>query len=190
MADSIDKKEFTEKDFAKLKDLRQIHPSERTELSDLPGWAKVAIMHKALFEISFKDTLKLLGINRAPSTLNNYWKTPAGKMLRESVDKFRDDPVAMAEALLRSSAMHITVDRLIFLEMAKASGNFVEADKIARDLQDRVPELAKKSASKSGAGGMTIHVTLPGGNNEPIMVESDHHQLPDYQDAEYEVEDG
>ena len=189
MTDSLDRKArggATPEEIAKLKTLKEIKNHERTELSDLPGWAKAALVYKYLYDVSYEDALKAVGVKRAVRTLENYRKTPAGKDLRAMVQKFSDDPVAMANAFLRSSAMGVMVDRIAFLEMAKATGNFIEADKIARDLQDRVPELAKKSGSKGGSGTMTIQVNLPGGASlEPIMIDSSYEltaeELPDYE---------
>jgi hypothetical protein len=65
------------------------------------------------------------------------------------------------------------LDRIAFLEGLKEAGDFVEADKIARDLQDRIPELAKKTAPKLGLAGGVLQIVLPGGaSTEPLMVQT------------------
>ena len=189
MTDSVDRKKATPEQIAKLNELPTKRKQDRKELSDIPGWARVAIVYKELFDVSMKDTLELLRIDRAVSTFSQYRKSPAGKKLRKQIERFKEDPVAMAETLLRSSAMQITVDRLLFLEAAKASGNYKEADRIARDLQDRVPELAKKTGGAQAAqSGMVIQVQFSGSekNLEPIRVTSSHSPV---EEAEYEIED-
>lgn len=195
MTDSLDRKArggATEAELAKLKTLKEIPREDRTELSDLPGWAKAALVYKYLYDVSYADAIKAVGVKRSERTLENYRKTPAGKKLREMIERFKDDPVQMAAAFLRANAMGVMVDRIAFLEMAKASGNFVEADKIARDLQDRVPELAKKQASKGGTGSMTLQINLPGGAKlDPIMIDSSHQLVGDTDEADWEItEDG
>jgi hypothetical protein len=141
--------------------LRQgVPPREREDVKDLPRWVKSALVYKEVYGESYNEASQRF--KHAGKTLENYAQSPAGKKWREGLQRFADDPIQLAEAMIRGNALNITLDRMAFLEMAKEAGDFAEADKIARDLQDRIPELAKKSGQKQ-TGGMTIHLTLPGG---------------------------
>lgn len=173
MTDSIDRKRrggATPEELEKLRNLPQRNYADRTELSDLPRWAKTALVEFEIMGLTWEEAAKRH--NRTGATLSQYGKSPAGQKWREQLRRFADDPVALAEAMIRGNALNITLDRIAFLEGLKEAGDFVEADKIARDLQDRIPELAKKSGNKQ-AGGMTIHLTLPGGNSlDAVVVQS------------------
>jgi hypothetical protein len=174
MAASVDRKRkgtpLTEEEREKLRNMKKIDYKDRTELSDLPRWAKTAMVHHEVMGETWAEAAK--PHNRKADTLLNYAKSPAGHKWRAQLRKFADDPVALAEAYIRGNALNITLDRIAFLEMAKQAGDFAEADKMARDLQDRIPELAKKS-SRGDSGAMTIHLTLPGGFSlDPITVQS------------------
>lgn len=189
MTDSIDRKSFTKEEIAKLRDLPEVKQEDRVELSDLPGWAQAALTYKFLYDVSSADAIAAIKVERSVKTLEHYKRTPAARKLREMVARFKENPVDMATAFLRANAMGVMVDRIVFLEMAKEAGNFVEADKIARDLQDRVPELAKKSASKGATGSMVIQVNLPGGASlEPIMIESEHKQIEGETEPDWEID--
>jgi hypothetical protein len=172
MAASVDRRgrKATEEEKAKLRAMPVKKREDRVELSDIPRWAKTAMVHHEVMGESWKEAAK--PHNRTADTLLNYAKSPAGHKWREQLRRFADDPVALAEAYIRGNALNITLDRIAFLEMAKQAGDFAEADKMARDLQDRIPELAKKS-SRGDSGAMTIHLTLPGGFSlDPIQVTS------------------
>jgi hypothetical protein len=132
--------------------------NKRDTLPELPGWVKAVLTYKHLYDIPPAEALKALNIKRAPSTLEKYAKSPAARKLRGMIRELSNDPVAMAELFLRSSAMAVTVDRLAFLEMAKAVGDYAEADRIARDMQDRIPELTKKQPKQQQAQQIVINL--------------------------------
>lgn len=164
-------------------------PNKREDPKDLPRWVKTALVYKEVYGESYNEAAERF--KHKGGTLSQYSASPAGKKWREGLQRIADDPVALAEAMLRGNSLNITLDRISFLEMAKSAGDYAEADKIAKDIMDRVPELAKKSGNKD-TGGMTIHLTLPGGFSlDPIQVTSGHEPLalPAASEAEYEIVD-
>ena len=162
-------------------------PNKREEVKDLPRWVKTALVYKEVYGESYNEAAERF--KHKGGTLSQYAASPAGKTWRAGLQRIADDPVALAEAMLRGNSLNITLDRISFLEMAKNAGDYAEADKIAKDIMDRVPELAKKSGTKD-SGGMTIHLTLPGGFTlDPIQVTSSAEplKLPGTVEADYEI---
>lgn len=154
---------------------------EKQEVYELPQWVKTALVQRAVGDMTYEEAAKPYG--RQGKTLANYGRSPAAAKWMMSLQAFLDDPVAMARAILSASALSITADRLMIYEMAKET-NIELADKIARDLQDRMGIVAQRS--KDDMSGMVINVTLPGGSSlTPIRIESGHKLV---QDADFEVE--
>jgi hypothetical protein len=170
--------------------LRQgVPPREREDVKDLPRWVKSALVYKEVYGESYNEASQRF--KHAGKTLENYAQSPAGKKWREGLQRFADDPIQLAEAMIRGNALNITLDRMAFLEMAKEAGDFAEADKIARDLQDRIPELAKKTAPKLGLSGGVIQLVLPGGvAPEPLMVTTEYKLIEGEVEPDYEIVEG
>jgi hypothetical protein len=159
-------------------------PNKREEPTDLPRWVKSALVFKEVYGESYNESAERF--KRTGATLSQYAGSPAGKKWREQLTRFADDPIALAEAMLKGNALNITLDRIMFLEGLKEAGDFVEADKIARDLQDRIPELAKKTP-KLGLSGGILQIVLPAGAGmEPLMVATEHKLI---EEAEFTVVD-
>jgi hypothetical protein len=159
-------------------------PREREEPSDLPRWVKSALVFKEVYGETYKEAAERF--KKTGNTLAQYGQSPAGHKWREQLTRFADDPIALAEAMLKGNALNITLDRIMFLEGLKEAGDFVEADKIARDLQDRIPELAKKTP-KLGLSGGILQIVLPAGAGmEPLMVATEHKLI---EEAEFTVVD-
>lgn len=172
MTDSTSRKKDKAADNARLAALKPgTPPREREDVKDLPRWVKSALVFKEVYGESYNEAAERF--KHKGNTLAQYSQSPAGKKWREQLTRFTDDPIAMAEAVLRGNALNVMLDRMAFLEMARDAGDFAEADKIARDLQDRIPELAKKTAPKLGLAGGVLQIVLPGGaSTEPLMVQT------------------
>jgi hypothetical protein len=142
MVDSTRRKPGT--DLERFEKLREgVAPNKKEEIADLPRWVKTALVFKEIYGLSYNEAAK--DVNKAGTTLSQYANSPAGKRWRASLRQLADDPVALAHALLKGNALNITLDRISFLEMAKDAKDYSEADKIARDLQDRIGITAKRN---------------------------------------------
>ena len=163
---------------ARLAMLKQGTPAhEREEVKELPRWVKTALVFKEVYGESYTEAAKRM--KKSGATLSQYAQSPAGHKWRDQLQRLADDPVALAEAMLRGNSLNITLDRLAFLEMAKEAGDFAEADQIARDILDRIPELAKKTPAKTGMMGGILQIVLPAGSTslEPLMVQTEYKML-------------
>jgi len=171
--------------FALLKE--GIPPNKREDIKDLPRWVKTALVRKEVYGESYNDAAKALG--RTGRTLAQYAYSPAGKRWREQLQRWADNPVELAKAYLSANALNITLDRIFFLEAAKAAGDYEAGDKIARDIMDRIQGLERRSAQAKGLDltNMTITVNLGAGTAtlEPTFAESSYEKI---QDADFTVE--
>lgn len=150
--------------------LAKYKKNEISEATQLPPWVKVALTYRELYGWTWKDICKT--VKRSPVTLQHYRRSPAAKAWVQSVREFRDDPVKLAGAILKSNQVGVMLDRVVFLEAAKEAGDYKEGDKIARDMQDRAG-LVRKTDQPTGPAQIVIN--LPGGASiEDIpMVESE-----------------
>lgn len=130
-------------------------PEDKQEPWELPNWAKTALVMRAVEDLSYEAAAKRF--NRGEKTLAAYSRSPAGGKWLAQLIPFLNDPVAMARAVLASSALNITLDRFMLYEAAKET-NIELADKIARDLQDRQGIVAKKQE----AGAISVKISLGG----------------------------
>lgn len=141
---------------------------DKQEPHELPQWVKLALVRRAVEDLSYKDAAALF--NKKGDTLRKYAQSPAAHKWLEPVFELIKDPVAMARALLAGNALHVTIDRMMFLETAKATGDYVAGDKIARDLQDRMGLVAKKASENQG---MSIKINFGGAGFDAPVIEAE-----------------
>ena len=149
-------------------------PQEKENVEDLPRWVKTALVFKALDGMSFKQAAER--VSRSPDTLSKYSRSPAAKKWLSSLSEFLDDPVEMAKAYLRANALSVTLERLAFLEMAIAAGDYKAGDAIAKDIQEKIGITAPKAKND---GPAVLNITIGGGSVEVPIIE-----------ASYEIVDG
>ena len=181
MTDSIDRGTPTKEEIAKLKNLPQKKMRDRTEPSDLPNWAKTALVKRELYGLTWKEAAQ--EFNRTAGTLKNYGLSPIGKDIRQQVGDFRDNPVEVAKAMLAANALGITLDRLTALEWAKDARDYQQVDKIASDLQDRIG-ITKKSPKSDTP--MSITIQWSGGSFEAPVIEAEAEEVVE---SDYEIEE-
>ncbi len=151
---------------AKLKSLPAAH--EKQEIYELPHWVKIALTRCVINNLTYAESAKV--VRRSAATLQEYARSPAGRAWREQLADFASDPVTLAKAVLVEGAADVTLDRFAIFEAAKASGDWALADKIARDLQDRMGVIPQKSNENQG---MSITVNFAGGNFDAPVIEAD-----------------
>lgn len=140
---------------------------EKQEPHELPQWAKTALVMRAVEDLTFEEAAKRF--NRTAKTLGAYGQSPAAEKWLGSLSAFLADPVAMARAILGANALSITLDRFMMYEAAKET-NIELADKIARDLQDRMGIVAKKVE----AGAISVKINLGGTSMEIPVIEAEY----------------
>lgn len=143
-------------------------PHQKENVSDLPRWVKTALVLHAVDGLSYNEAAKRF--NKAGSTLANYKKSPAADKWLASLVDFIEDPVAMAKAYLSANALSVTLERFIFLQAAIDAGDYATGDKIARDLQDRMGIIAKKSG---GDGALSVNIKLASSSVEVPSIEAE-----------------
>jgi hypothetical protein len=168
MSDATDKKlvPMPKEVIAKFEALPEA--KHKQDPSELPQWVKLALVRRAVEDLSYKEAAALF--NKRGETLRKYAQSPAAHKWLEPVFDLIKDPVAMARALLAGNALHVTIDRMMFLESAKATGDYVAGDKIARDLQDRMGLVAKKANENQG---MSIKINFGGAGFDAPVIEAE-----------------
>ena len=169
MGDLTRKEKDTAQWLAKIEsgELKNIPPRQKEDISELPRWVKTALVLWKVDGNSYNEAAKRF--NRTGGTLSEYANSPAGKKWLASLEAFVEDPVAMAKAYLSANALSVTLERFIFLQAAIDAGDYVQGDKIARDLQDRMGVVAKKT----DAGAISVKINLGGVPLEVPMIEAE-----------------
>lgn len=147
-------------------------PEAKEDISELPQWVKISLVQRVIGDLTYDEAAKPYG--RKGASLADYGRSPAAKAWLAGLTPFLDDPIAMARAILAGSALSITADRLMIYEMAKET-NIELADKIARDLQDRMGIVAKKQE----AGAISVKINLGGTTLEIPSVEAEWEMIED-----------
>lgn len=160
--------------------------SEKTRIADLPKWAKLALARRELYGETHEEAAKHFG--RTKSSLEKYASSPAGKTWIGSLEELGNDPVFVAESLIRSNALGVTFDAFWALELAKEKGDYKEVGVISRDLMDRVPEIRKSQAGGHTAPAQIIIQFGGGASFEPLAVETEHSRAVEAaQEADFEI---
>jgi len=136
---------------------------------DLPGWVKMALIHRTLYSETINNAAKRF--SKAGATLSNYIRSPAAKQWIKEIEDVSSNPVALAKAVIREHMLGIAMDRIMFLEMAKKAGDYIAADRIAADLMDR-GGITKKLSPTGNAPQLTLILNSPQ-DMEPILIESE-----------------
>lgn len=146
---------------------------KRTELSELPRWVKTALVMKHVDGLTYKEAAARF--NRSGGTLSEYGKSPAASKWIEHLLEFVEDPVAMAKAYLSANAMSVTLDRIAFLQAAIEAGDYATGDKIAKDLQEKMGIVAKKSQE----GALSVKIQLGAGSVDVPVIEAEWEKVGD-----------
>ncbi len=137
--------------------------SDRTNVSDIPRWVKVAIARKEVLGLTWAECLE--DIDRSPSTLDKWLTAPAAKTFRSQLSSIVNDPVELGAMILRADVANMAIDYLGAIEAAKRAGDYKEVRLGLRDIL-KTHNLIKDSDIRRTGGGMTINVTL----SNPTML--------------------
>lgn len=143
-------------------------PRKKQEVSELPFWVKTAMTRRIVQNLSIKDAAK--SVNRNDTTLSRYMSSPAGQTWMEAISEVYDNPVSLAKMVLEEAATEVTLDRFMFLEAAKAAGDYTSADRIAKDLQEKMGIIAKKETG----GAIKVEVKLGTSTLEVPTIEAEY----------------
>lgn len=136
------------------------HGYEIEEVSDLLPWVKAAITRVCVSGETIDEAAAAYG--KKGGTLRNYYYSPAGVKWRAGLREFTDDPVRMAESLLRATTLGVTLEYLGALEAAKSAGDYKEIGVMSRDLLDR-QGVEKKRGGDDSKKPTTIVLNLGAG---------------------------
>lgn len=151
----------------RMEKYESIPPAKKEDVSELPRWVKTALILRAVDGLTYKEAAGRF--NKAAGTLKEYGRSPAAKAWLESLTGFLEDPVAMAKAYLSANALSVTLERFIFLQAAIDAGDYKEGDKIARDMQDRMGMVAKRSND----GAISVKINLGGSGIEVPAIDAE-----------------
>lgn len=144
----------------------------KQETRDLPKWAKLALARVVMYDEKYREAAE--HFKRTESSLQKLASSPAGKKWRAKLEELAEDPVFIAEALIRSNAVGVTFDAFWAMETAKGARDYKEVGLIARDLMDRIPELRRQQGT-TPTRDTQIVIQLGGGTSlEPLTVEASH----------------
>jgi len=173
---AVTKKSSMNERMEKYKD-NVVDPQDKKEVEDLPRWVKTALVLKNLDGMSFKTAAER--VNRNPSTLSKYSRSPAAHKWLESLLEFIDDPIELAKAYLKGNALSITVDRVVCLDAAIAAGDYKAADAIAKDIQEKLGIVSPKTKTDVAP---VLNITIGSGSVEIPAIEAAWEEVKDEED--------
>lgn len=166
---------------SKLAHLREnyVPAIAKENVSDLPRWVKTALAYCEIFGDTYEEAAKRAG--RTGKTLGNYASSPAGQKWRAALNGISDNPVQLAETLIKSQTFDMSLEYLQVYEAAKAANDYKEQRLIIMDWLNR------GGVERSGGASLsdfkpTIVVNVTGGIGSSIdveMSESEHTRVLD-----------
>ena len=176
MSDSITRKP-EENTAEKIRDrlarvgAKQRRPEDVAEIQGLPRWVRTALVYRIVHGMTFKQVAKKF--NKSPKTLSWWGRSVGAKKWIARLREIADNPVELARATLESESYQITLDRLLCLQMLKDAGEYAEADKILRDIQDRIGPFKQARQDRVQEIRPVINLTVYG----EIPMGEAHHEL-------------
>ena len=149
--------------------------ADRTEARDIPRWVKLAAAKHELLGLTWKETIENTKHN--PSTLSNYQKAPAFKEWRTQLREIADDPMNIAQLILRSSVAESAMDYLGVIEAAKELGDYKEVRLATKDLLKTYELLKDERSNKGAAGPIILQVNLGNMSVDVPEVEAEYEIL-------------
>lgn len=147
--------------------------NDYTHPSQIPRWAKIAIARKELLGATWNESVE--GLDRAGQSAMRYGNCPAGKILREQMREFVDDPVQLAQFVLRSNVHEIAIDYMGVIEAAKAAGDYKEVRLAAKDILKTYDVIKDQTRNADALGApMIIHIDLGSAHFEVPEVKTTH----------------
>jgi hypothetical protein len=152
-----DKKLTKTEKLALVKEKYNIDYRTLEDVSQLPSWAKMGIIHFELYGMTWAMAAK--EVRRSGGTLQDYGNSPAGKKYRERLREIKDDELALAKAFWRANAADLSVAAMVNLNLAIEAGDYREVGVQLRDLMDRAG-IDKANAKNKGMGPMLIQINM------------------------------
>ncbi|KKL28743.1 hypothetical protein LCGC14_2372090 [marine sediment metagenome] len=151
--------------------------ADRTEARDLPRWVKLAVAKHELLGVTWKETIE--NTKHSPSTLSGYKKAPAFKDWQIQLQEIADDPMKIAQLILRSSVAESAMDYLGVIEAAKELGDYKEVRLATKDLLKTYELLKDERSNKGASGPIVVQVNLGNMSVEVPEVEAEYEVLVD-----------
>ena len=151
--------------------------ADRTEARDIPRWVKLAVAKHELLGCTWVETIE--NTKHHPSTLSNYKKAPAFKEWRAQLRDIADDPMKIAQLILRSSVAESAMDYLGVIEAAKELGDYKEVRLATKDLLKTYELLKDERSNKGAAGPIILQVNLGNMSVDVPEVEAEWEILDD-----------
>lgn len=129
---------------------------EYEDPADLPRWAKMALVEHVMLGENLETAAKHRGKSR--SQLQKYSSSPAGKKWKAEITKIADDPVKLAEMMIRSSIHSVTAEYLAALDTAIQAGDYKEVGVMSRDMLDRMGVTKKKDDVREQKTAIVINL--------------------------------
>jgi hypothetical protein len=142
---------------------------DREEITDLPHPVRIAMARKWIEGLTWEEIAKQSG--RSQKALEAWAKSPAARKWRAALTEDLDDPTKIAELVIRSSLVGVTLGYMAAYDLAQQEGDYKEIGIMSRDLLDR--EGVTKKGTPASVAGATINITLQAGDVEPVAIESE-----------------
>ena len=149
--------------------------ADRTEAKDLPRWVKLAVAKHELLGMTWKETMDR--VKQSPSTLSSYKKAPAFKLWQAELREIADDPMRIAQLILRSSVAESAMDYLGVIEAAKDLGDYKEVRLATKDLLKTYELLKDERSNKGASGPIVVQVNLGNMSVDVPEVEAEYEIL-------------
>jgi hypothetical protein len=163
MAESLDRKpedntsEAIQKRMAKY---RKIDVTERTTAADVPRWVKMAMAKVEVLGLSYKDAAK--EFNKSSRTLDTYARAPYIIEWRKQLREWAEDPIRVANAIIRGSVIEAALDQVWAIETAKAGGDYKEVRLGTKDILATHNVLKPANTTGRGESKLMVSINLGG----------------------------
>lgn len=153
---------------ALLKDKYPVKPlKDRTEPSEIPRWAKLACTRMIALGETLEEAAGHFGKKR--STLSKWANTPAMLAWSKQLEDWADDPVKVAQSMIKGSVLEAALDQLWAIEAAKSQGDYREVRIATRDILATHEILKPSQHTKAGAAPVVIQLQLGGDVEVPVV---------------------
>lgn len=156
---------------------RNIH-RDKVDFNELPVWVRNVAAMNVLLGVPFQKGCKKY--NRSTKTLKEYKSSVAYKAWEEELKAKAVDPEFIAQSLLKSSTLNVTLEYLAAYEKAISSGDYKEVAKMSQDLLDRGGITKKKEVNdqrvvvKLDLGGMSLEAPTIEASYEEVEEDEDY----------------
>ena len=152
-------------------------PEDYKNPSELPRWVKMVVAKHELLGLSWREAAE--ECKKSAGSLSRYKKSVAFDVWEGQLRAIADDPMRLAQLVLKSSLMESALDYLGVIESAKDVNDYKEIRLATKDLLKTYELLKDERSNKGASGPIVVQVNLGNMSVEVPEVEAEYEVLID-----------